>query len=93
MGFFLVVTLALLIAVVVAWIFTVNTNYLDPNINTNLDLTKHLGLHGQFTERDRYENTQILRKSLNAYRLLAAATEQYKIREEQTRQKYQQSVQ
>lgn len=65
MGFFAILTVAVIAAAIIAVLFTMNSNYLDPNINTSLDLTERLKLRGTFTAEDKKENNTILRNKLN----------------------------
>ena len=65
MGFFTVLTAAVVAAIIVAMLVTMNSNYLDPNINTSLDLTNKLKLRGTFTTEDKRANNFILRNKLS----------------------------
>ena len=67
MGFIALLTATAIGAIIIAVLFTTNSNYLDPNINTSLDLTKKLELKGTFTAEDRKANNAILRKKLNIF--------------------------
>ena len=64
LSFLLAVAIA---ATIVAVLFTMNSNYLDTNINPSLDLTRSLRLKGAFTEDDIRANNNILRDHLNAW--------------------------
>ena len=65
MGFFGLMTVTVVGAIIMAVLFTMNSNYLDQNINKSLDLTKKLGLRGAFTDEDRRANNDILRSKIN----------------------------
>nr|BDT63543.1 MAG: wsv321-like protein [Pasiphaea japonica whispovirus] len=65
MRFIAFLAVVMLAAFIVAALFTANSNYLDGNINKNLDLTKSLQLHGSFTEDDIAANNTILACKLN----------------------------
>ena len=67
MGCLAIFVAALIAAVIVAVVFTMNSNYLDPNINTSLNLTEKLKLKGTFSPEDRKANNIILRSKLNTF--------------------------
>lgn len=65
MGFLAIVVAAAIAAVIVAVLFTMHSNYLDPNINTSLNLTEKLKLKGTFSPEDTKANNLILRNKLS----------------------------
>ena len=65
MGFLAIIVAAVIAAIIVAVLFTMNSNYLDPNINTSLNLTDKLKLKGTFSPEDIKANNIILRKKLS----------------------------
>ena len=65
MGFLAIIVAAVIAAVIVAVLFTMNSNYLDPHINTSLNLTEKLKLRGTFSPEDRKANNIILRNKLS----------------------------
>ena len=67
MGFILILVTAIIAAVIVAVLFTANSNYLDSNINKSLDLTEKLGMKGTFSAQDRADNNKILRWKIGVY--------------------------
>ena len=79
MGLLTLIFITLLIAVVVAIIFTNNSNYLDPNINTTLNLVEKLKLRGTFLPEHIRANNILLRDKLCPWFKLQV------IREEQAR--------
>lgn len=65
MGFLAIIAAAVIAAVILAFIITMNSNYLDQNINTSLNLTEKLKLKGTFSSEDRKANNNILRNKLS----------------------------
>nr|AKS10628.1 wsv321-like protein [Metopaulias depressus WSSV-like virus] len=67
MGFLAIIVVAVIAAVIVAVLFTMNSNYLDSNINTSLNLTEKLKLRGTFSPEDKKANNNILRNKLSTF--------------------------
>lgn len=65
MGFLAIIVATAVAALIIAIIFTMNSNYLDPNINPSLNITEELKLRGTFSPEDTKANNIILRKHLN----------------------------
>nr|BDT63009.1 MAG: wsv321-like protein [Trachysalambria curvirostris nimavirus] len=66
MGFFGIIVAAVAAAFLAAMLFTCHSNYLT-SINSTLNLTKRLGLKGQFSPDDIKANNAILRKKLSTF--------------------------
>ena len=67
MSFLGIICITVVAAFIVAALFTMNSNYLDPNINTSLNIPNKLRLRGQFTPEDIKANNLILRNCLNVF--------------------------
>lgn len=65
MGIFTLLFLVIVAAAVFASLFVINSNYLDTNINKNLDVMKHLGLRMEMTPSTRKRVNDILIPNLS----------------------------
>ena len=76
MGLIIVLATAIIVAYIVAVFFTMNSNYMDTNINPLLNITNFLKLKGTFTEDDIKVNNDILRSHLSIATKIAVITDQ-----------------
>ncbi|ATU83560.1 ORF354 [White spot syndrome virus] len=81
MRFIPMLIIALIAAFVIAALLTANSNYLDHNINKELNLTRSLQLRGTFTPEDIAHNNRILPSKLSVLErgsIILAEMDKYK---------------